>query len=84
MRAIDWKELRDLCASLGCVFDRQKGDHYIMTKPGLSRPIVIPRKKGLTENVVLSVGRTLGLSGPEMKERLSKDKPRKAASTKAE
>ena len=46
MRPVDWKELKALCESEGCVFDRQKGDHYIMTKAGLARPIVIPRKKG--------------------------------------
>lgn len=79
MRPIDWKELRDVCESVGCVFDRQKGDHYIMTKPGLARPIVIPRKKDLTENIVLSVGRTLGLSASEMKNHLSKNKPKGSA-----
>jgi hypothetical protein len=32
-----------------------------MTKPGVGRPVVIPKKKGLTEDIVLSVGRTIGL-----------------------
>lgn len=66
MRPVDWKELKALCESQGCLFDRQKGDHYIMTKPGMARPVVIPRKKSLKENIVLSVGRTLGLKRSEM------------------
>ena len=28
--------------SAGWSFDRQRGDHYVMTKPGEPRPIVIP------------------------------------------
>ena len=38
MRAVKWKELVKLCKGEGCAFDRQKGDHYIMTKPGSDRP----------------------------------------------
>jgi predicted RNA binding protein YcfA (HicA-like mRNA interferase family) len=72
MRPIDWKELKKLCESEGCVFDRQKGDHYIMTKAGLARPVVIPRKNGLKEDIVLSVGRTLGLKRKEILARLDK------------
>ncbi|MDA0207012.1 MAG: type II toxin-antitoxin system HicA family toxin [Acidobacteria bacterium] len=62
------------CESEGCVFDRQKGDHYIMTKSGLARPVVIPRKKGLKEDIVLSVGRTLGLDRKGILDRLDKSK----------
>jgi len=62
VRPIDWKELVKLCESEGCKRDREKGDHYIMTKPGMARPVVIPKKKGLKEDIVLSVARTLGLN----------------------
>ena len=71
MRAVKWKELVKVCEGEGCKFDRQKGDHYIMTKPGLSRPVVIPRKNNLKEDIVLSVGKTLGLNAKKMRERLS-------------
>jgi predicted RNA binding protein YcfA (HicA-like mRNA interferase family) len=74
MRPVDWKELRAVCESEGCVFDRQKGDHYIMTKAGLARPVVIPRKKGLKEDIVLSVARTLGLTREALLARLDKSK----------
>jgi len=50
-----------------------------MTRPGLRRPVVIPKKRDLKEDVVLSVGRTLGLSRKEIEARLdpkkSKGKP---------
>lgn len=45
-----------------------------MTKSGLARPVVIPRKKGLKEDIVLSVGRTLGLDRKGILDRLDKSK----------
>lgn len=74
MRPVDWRQLRRLCENEGCSFDRQKGDHYIMTKPGLSRPVVIPRKKNLKEDVVLGIGRTLGLNRRQIIEMLGRQK----------
>ena len=66
MRPVDWDELVRLCQTQGCTLDRIKGHHYIMTKTGLTRPVVIPKKIGLKEDIVLSVGRTLGLSRKQM------------------
>jgi hypothetical protein len=42
-----------------------------MTKPGLARPIVIPKKKDLCEDISLSVGRTLGLTKKQLEQRLN-------------
>ena len=39
MRPVDWKEMKLVCESFGCEYDRTKGDHYIMTKPGLARSV---------------------------------------------
>ena len=50
-----------------------------MTRPGLHRPVVIPKKRDLKEDIVLNVGRTIGLTAKQVKERLD---PKKAA-TKA-
>ena len=47
-----------------------------MTKPGIKRPVVIPRKKQLKEDIVLSVGRTIGLTRSDIEDRLSKRKKR--------
>jgi predicted RNA binding protein YcfA (HicA-like mRNA interferase family) len=68
---IDWKKLVRICEGEGCLLDREKGDHYIMTKPGLARPIVIPKKNDLSEDIVLSVGRTLGLNRKAIEQRLN-------------
>jgi hypothetical protein len=73
-RPVDWKELKKVCELEGCRFQRQKGDHYIMTKAGIARPIVFPRKKGLKEDIVLSVGRTLGLDRKAILARLEETK----------
>lgn len=61
--------------------DREKGDHYIMVKPGLARPIVIPKKNGLKEDIVLTVGRTLGLDRKAMEQRLNPKNRRKTVKT---
>ena len=76
MRPVSWQELVKLCESEGCVRDREKGDHYIMTRPGLHRPVVIPKKRDLREDIVLSVGRTLGLDRKEIEARLNPRKTR--------
>lgn len=78
MRPVKWKQLVEVCESEGCRFDRQKGDHYIMTKPGLFRPVVIPRKNNLKEDVVLSVARTIGLTKKQIEERITGGKSAKS------
>ena len=84
VRPLDWTELKKLCESEGCKFDRQKGSHYIMTKEGLQRPVVIPKRRGLKEDIVLSIGKTLGLTRDQILERVdvkrAKAKKRSASS----
>jgi predicted RNA binding protein YcfA (HicA-like mRNA interferase family) len=70
VRPVDWKELAKLCESVGCKLDRVRGDHYVMVRPGLARPVVFPMKRGLSEDIVLGVGRTLGLSRKEIEQLL--------------
>jgi predicted RNA binding protein YcfA (HicA-like mRNA interferase family) len=75
-----WKKLVKLCEGEGCLLDREKGDHYIMTKPGLARPVVIPKKHDLREDIVLSVGKTLGLDRNAIEQKVNpkrvRSKPR--------
>ncbi|MCC6368498.1 MAG: type II toxin-antitoxin system HicA family toxin [Bryobacterales bacterium] len=59
MRPVDWKELRDICTIVGCEYDRTRGDHYVMTRQGMARPVVIPMKKDLKEDIVLGIAKTL-------------------------
>ncbi len=39
--AIDYRVLVKVFESEGFVISRRKGDHIVMTKPGVSRPVVI-------------------------------------------
>ena len=68
MRPLKWTELRDLAASQGFSFDRHRGSHYVMTKKGAARPVVIPMRKDLKENIVLSVARTIGTSRGDLED----------------
>ena len=71
MRPVDWDELARICEAEGYKFRRMKGDHYIMTKPGMTRPVVIPKKRGLKEDIVLGVGRTIGLDRKALDSKLT-------------
>ena len=68
MRPLRWPELRDLARSRGFEFDRHRGSHYVMTKPGTARPVVIPMRKGLKENIVMTVARAIGMTRSELED----------------
>ncbi|MBM4395602.1 MAG: type II toxin-antitoxin system HicA family toxin [Deltaproteobacteria bacterium] len=48
--------------ALGFHVDRTSGDHIVMTKPGHSRPLVIPKKDDLPDFVVSNNLRTARVS----------------------
>ena len=72
MRRVTWQELRDVCKLAGCVESRVKGDHLVMTKAGIARPVIIKMDRDLGEDVVRSNIRTLGLSRQEFEGLLAK------------
>lgn len=47
---------------IGCVFDRQKGDHRIYKRADLKRPLVVPFKNPLPAFIVRNNLRTLGMT----------------------
>jgi len=71
VKHVSWQELRDVFKLTGCVELRTKGDHLVMTKPGLSRPLIVKMDKDLGEDLIRSNMRTLSLSRKEF-ERLLK------------
>jgi hypothetical protein len=79
VRPVDWKELLHLCEAEKCTHDRTKGDHIVLVRPGMARPVVFPKKKGLTEDIVLGVARTLGISKKALLEKLGESKKSKRA-----
>ena len=56
------KKLKAICEAHGCVHSRTSGDYCVMTKPGIARPAVFPMKRDLKEDIVLGVGRTIGIN----------------------
>lgn len=58
---VSWQELRDVCLLEGCHPDRTKGDHLVMTRPGMARPVVIKMDKSLGEDIVRTNMHTLGI-----------------------
>lgn len=71
MKRIAWQELRDVCKLAGCIEARTKGDHLIMTKPDIARPVIIKMDKDLGEDIVRANIRTLGLSRREFEKLLA-------------
>ncbi len=77
MKRISWRELRKICLLLGCVDARMRGDHLIMTRPGLARPIVIKMARELGDDIILSNLRTLGIERKRFEELLDQIRKRK-------
>lgn len=50
-------------AGFTCV--REEGDHRVYTKPGIQRPIIIPRYRAVPVFIILNNLRTAGLSRAE-------------------
>lgn len=62
---VHWKKFEAFLFSVGCVFESERGDHRKYSKPGLLRPVIIPRDKQLPVFIVLNNLRTLGVSREE-------------------
>ena len=82
MRPVRWKELVKIAEEEGWGYERQEGSHYIMTKAGSARPLVIPTRNNLSEVIVFNNAETMGLSNKEMRERLSKGKKKRSRKKK--
>jgi len=59
---ISWKEFDKFLSFIGCKLERQKASHRIYSKPGLSRPIVVPAYKSLPVFIIKNNLRLLGMS----------------------
>jgi predicted RNA binding protein YcfA (HicA-like mRNA interferase family) len=81
VRRVTWKELEKVCKLAGWVRARIAGDHLIMTRDGMARPIVIKMASNLGDDIVQSNKRTLRLSSQQFEELLDqvqkKKKPQK-------
>ena len=64
-------ELRDVAKVAGCVEKRIKGDHLIMSRSGMARPVVIKMDAQLGEDIVRTNMHTLGIGRKEFEEMLN-------------
>lgn len=65
IRSIHWKEFERFLFEIGCEFKRERGDHRVYSKKGLSRPVVIPRDTSLPVFIILNNLRVLNISREE-------------------
>jgi hypothetical protein len=70
VKPVSWQDLRDVCKLAGCVEERIKGDHLIMSRSGMPRPVVIKMDRDLGDDVRANM-RTLGIDRREFEELLS-------------
>ncbi|MEK7639687.1 MAG: type II toxin-antitoxin system HicA family toxin [Patescibacteria group bacterium] len=59
---VHWKRFEKFLLYVGCTFVREKGDHRIYTRDGLSRPVVVPRDTQLPIFIIRNNLRVLGIS----------------------
>lgn len=72
LKPISRQRFERFLASVGCTFERQKGSHRIFSKPGLTRPVVVPAHGTLTVFLIASNLRTLHITTNEYLEMLKK------------
>ena len=59
---IHWKKFEKFLLSVGCVLERERGDHRVYWRSGLARPIVIQRVTALPVFIIRNNLRLLGIS----------------------
>ena len=62
---IHWKKFEAFLFLIGCQLIREKGDHRIYQKDGLSRPLVVPRDTQLPVFIIRNNLRVLGITPDE-------------------
>ena len=62
IKPVSYKLLVKVFEREGFIFDRQRGDHLIYTKPGVKRPLVIPMYELVPIFIIKKLIRTSGIS----------------------
>ena len=55
---VDWRTLVRVFEADGFVQERSQGSHLILVKPGIARPVVIPRYAEIRPDIILANLRT--------------------------
>ncbi|MFA5743107.1 MAG: type II toxin-antitoxin system HicA family toxin [Candidatus Paceibacterota bacterium] len=72
LKPIHWKKFEKFLFSVGCHFERERGDHRVYWKEGLNRPIVIPRSEELPIFIIRNNLRILNIDSKKYLEILEK------------
>lgn len=67
----DWQTQVKIFEKDGFTIDRTKGDHIAMTKPGILRPVIIPKYSEIGRDIIKSNMKTAGMSRDRYFELLS-------------
>jgi len=59
---IHFRQLAIVFEKAGFIYSRTKGDHAIYIKPGISRPLVIPKYKQIPVFIIKNLLRTANIS----------------------
>jgi predicted RNA binding protein YcfA (HicA-like mRNA interferase family) len=70
---VSWKKLVKFLKKNGFKQERTKGSHIVLVKPGLARPLVVPKYKSLGLTIVKNNLKTSGLSEAEFAKFLGRE-----------
>jgi hypothetical protein len=59
---VSWKRFQKFLLRVDCQFKSQESRHIKYKKPGLLRPIIVPKVDELPDFIILNNLRTLGIS----------------------
>jgi len=65
LTAIHWKKLKKIFEKAGFVEERTTGDHVVMSKDGVLRPIIIPKYPEVGRDIILANMRSAGMDRKE-------------------
>lgn len=58
----DWQTQVKIFEADGFTFEREKGSHLVFSKPGVARPVIIPKYKEIGLDIIKSNMRSAGMS----------------------
>lgn len=62
---IHWKKLECVFLKAGFKFERMKGSHRVYSKPGITRPIIIPTYNEIHVHIISSNLKSAGIAREE-------------------
>lgn len=65
LNPVSWKEFEKFLVFVGCVFEREHGDHRIYSRADLKRPVVVVKEKSIPVFIIRNNLRVLGISTKE-------------------